>query len=687
MSTATETLAADAKMVPIEGELARRGIHPKGKTERCGPCPKCGGDDRFSINTQKGVWNCRNCSKGGDVIALVQHLDGVDFITACETLTGKRRANGHANGHTHNAPPPKPVEVEWHEYPDEHGVVRFAVKRIEYQNADGSFVLKDGKRQKTFRQMRPDPDRPGQWINNLESVDTAIPYRLPELLKAVDRGEPIVIVEGERKADLLWSWGIAATTNAMGAGKWTPAHSKYLNGADVLIPPDNDEPGRQHAESVAASLQDIAHNVRILDLPGLGPKGDIVDWADRGGDRQQLNELIAKARHWRPKEEHYEPDADGRAQFTEAARPLTHFEDFNKVLELDWIVRGLFARGHNSYLFGPPGGGKSAMLGSVATYLGAGAPAWHGFKIKQPCAAVYFALERAQLVQKRVWAESEREGFGKIPLAVSAGIIGLMDPQCVKTIVGTILRAEDDLGKEVSFVVLDTFGKAIAAGGGDENQARDQNLAWGHIRMVHEVMARWHGIHIAAIGHTGKDESRGARGSNAADGDNDISLQIRDEKHTKSVTIHKANEMPTGPLMQFRMEPRNTGRVDEDGEPIEVWIVAPDEIVATSPTQRQTKGQRKFQDAFDETILSVAQRITPRAGMDTVMAVRVSDVRREFYRLYVTGEDGADGADAKRMAFKRTLDGLSDREFGACAIDGTDWIWRVNHQPAGSRKG
>jgi len=29
--------------VPIEDELARRGIHLRGKIERAGPCPVCGG--------------------------------------------------------------------------------------------------------------------------------------------------------------------------------------------------------------------------------------------------------------------------------------------------------------------------------------------------------------------------------------------------------------------------------------------------------------------------------------------------------------------------------------------------------------------------------------------------------------------------------------------------------------------
>lgn len=80
---------ARARAVPIDYELERRGIRLHGKIERTGPCPKCGGDDRFSINTMKGVWNCRGCEVGGDVIALVQHLDGTNFRTACMTLAGK----------------------------------------------------------------------------------------------------------------------------------------------------------------------------------------------------------------------------------------------------------------------------------------------------------------------------------------------------------------------------------------------------------------------------------------------------------------------------------------------------------------------------------------------------------------------------------------------------------------------
>jgi hypothetical protein len=89
-----------ARSVPIENVLAERGIKLRGKVDQVGPCPVCAGRDRFGVNIRKQLWNCRGCSKGGDVIALIQHLDSVDFREAVEQLTGERadeprKQNGH----------------------------------------------------------------------------------------------------------------------------------------------------------------------------------------------------------------------------------------------------------------------------------------------------------------------------------------------------------------------------------------------------------------------------------------------------------------------------------------------------------------------------------------------------------------------------------------------------------------
>ena len=49
----------------------------RGGKELTGPCPDCGGDDRFVVTSiaKKKVFRCRGCGKSGDVIALVEFLE------------------------------------------------------------------------------------------------------------------------------------------------------------------------------------------------------------------------------------------------------------------------------------------------------------------------------------------------------------------------------------------------------------------------------------------------------------------------------------------------------------------------------------------------------------------------------------------------------------------------------------
>jgi Protein of unknown function (DUF3631)/CHC2 zinc finger len=310
-SAAFDHWAAKARAVKIEAVLERRNIKLRGGVERCGPCPKCGGEDRFSVNISKQVWNCRGCDKGGDVVGLVEHLDGCDFIVACTTLTGEPlpKPNGKDRGTA-----PKKVTAATFEYSDESGAIAYVVERIEYRKADGTFILtKDGKRKKTFSQRRPDPDRPGEWLWDVEGV-TRVPYNLPALIEAVAMERVVYVVEGEGKVNALAELGVVATCNAGGAGKWEAGFSSYLRGASVVLVPDNDEPGFRHINDVGTSLVGIAARTYVLILPELGPKGDIKDWIAAGGRREQLDALVEAAPDWAPPPEEAPPTDENKAK-------------------------------------------------------------------------------------------------------------------------------------------------------------------------------------------------------------------------------------------------------------------------------------------------------------------------------------------------------------------------------------
>jgi putative DNA primase/helicase len=139
---------------------------------------------------------------------------------------------------------------------------------------------------KAFRQRRPDPERPGEWIWKMKGVEL-VPYRLDEVAAFARMGQSsVVVTEGEKDADRLWDEAIPATTNVGGAGKWTTAYSAMLKDAgvtEIFSPPDNDEPGRAHAAQVIASCREAGIVARLLALDGLGEHEDVSDFLDRFG--------------------------------------------------------------------------------------------------------------------------------------------------------------------------------------------------------------------------------------------------------------------------------------------------------------------------------------------------------------------------------------------------------------------
>lgn len=90
-----------------------------------------------------------------------------------------------------------------------------------------------------------------------------LPYRLPELL-AADPAAPVVIVGGEKDADRLASLGFVATTNSEDAGKFRTELAPHFAGRRVVIIPDNDKPGAEHAADVEPSRAIALISLRML---------------------------------------------------------------------------------------------------------------------------------------------------------------------------------------------------------------------------------------------------------------------------------------------------------------------------------------------------------------------------------------------------------------------------------------
>lgn len=149
---------------------------------------------------------------------------------------------------------------------------------------------------KQFRQRRPEGTG---WSWKLGDVRRVL-YRLPEVLASEPDESVVYVVEGEKDANALVALGFVATSNAGGAGKWRREYSESLRGREVVILPDNDEPGRAHAAAAAKSLHGVALRVRVVQLPGLPEKGDVSDWLGSGHGAAELQRLVSEAPEWTP---------------------------------------------------------------------------------------------------------------------------------------------------------------------------------------------------------------------------------------------------------------------------------------------------------------------------------------------------------------------------------------------------
>jgi len=343
---------------------------------------------------------------------------------------------------------PKGRIVATYDYTDDNGALLYQVLRLE---------------PKSFRQRRPDGN--GGYIWSLDGV-RRIPYRWPELLKFPDA--TVFIPEGEGKADRLAALGHCATCVA--AGKWTDDCIQALAGRDCIILQDLDakrggEPGRTKALTAARTLYGVAKSIRVVLLPGLNAEiNDISNWLDVDPrNAETLVDICFDVPPWEPsaaESKTSDGHEDKQEQRRSSAITLSYFSDLKEATPKLWLIKNVIARGETSGWIGPPGAGKSALLGDLCIH-GASSACWRGYPIKQQFGALYFALERADLVKRRFIAQRLRDNLSiSLPIAVAGQVIDLMDRSCVRDILDAIKRAEDQFSREIGLVAIDTSRRA-----------------------------------------------------------------------------------------------------------------------------------------------------------------------------------------------------------------------------------
>ena len=224
----------------------------------------------FSVNLQTGRWaDFASGDKGGDLISLVAFVRGTTQGEAALEITGHRQTARNGSPVKSIMHPTRGKPSQTWSYHDRTGNPVGYACRFEESNG-GKVVLPF-----SFIENR------WQWKAMPEPRPL---YRLPDLLKHSKK--PVLVVEGEKAADAAQKLFPEATVTTWSGGSkaaaktdWTP-----LQGRNLLLWPDADEPGVEAMQQVKAALLKLpSARVYLPALPDGLPKGfDAADIAPLG---------------------------------------------------------------------------------------------------------------------------------------------------------------------------------------------------------------------------------------------------------------------------------------------------------------------------------------------------------------------------------------------------------------------
>jgi hypothetical protein len=508
-------------------------------------------------------------------------------------------------------------------YTDEDGVIRYQVAREE--SARGN---------KRFKQF----DAAGVPGIKGKGIDP-LPYRLHEIAARPD--EPVHILEGEKCCEaLIAEAGVLATTNSGGGGQWSEIHSMRLSGRTCYVYEDNDAKGRAHARKVIDSLRQFNCTVYLIHFREFGEKFDVADYLkthvkEELGERAEYVEEAAFGTEY----DAVFDDDDGIPLSYE----LLSISDLYAMPPAKWLIDGVIAERELTVLYAPPGEGKTFLALDFALHVAAGRD-WNEHTVN-PGRVLYIAGEGVSGLPARVkaWhAHNEYEpvdNFWILPQTVE-----MVDPASMFRLSNTIR----EMG-EFDLIVIDTVARALA--GAEENSATEMGKFIGACGKLQSE----HNASVLGIHHSGKDVSRGMRGSSSLLGAVNTSMSCKrvDDNQIK-LTFEKQKDIELAEPISLDMVQVQVGDgvIGQSSIALELASV----IAEEKHKYQLTTNERLTLKALRNAVYLVGKSPKSDRVEGMAMVVGLKDWREEAKNLMDTGKR------SWLTSFSRSVSRLVERE-------------------------
>ena len=234
---------------------------------------------------------------------------------------------------------------------------------------------------------------------------------------------------------------------------------------------------------------------------------------------------------------------------------------------LTWHVKGVLPKAELAVVFGASGSGKSFFVFDIVAAIATGT-IWQGRKTTKG-RAVFVLAEGATGFRNRLQAYTKMHAgsFPGVHIIDSApNLLGEQDH--------LLLAQQIEVSGGADLIVIDTL--AAASPGADENAAKDMGKVIEHCKRLYNAT----GATILLIHHSGKDESKGARGWSGLRAAADAEIEVNRNGDYRTATVTKLKDGEDGAKFAFKLVPVEIG-LDADGDPVNSCIVESLAVVTT----------------------------------------------------------------------------------------------------------
>ncbi len=339
-----------------------------------------------------------------------------------------------------------------------------------------------------------------------------------------------------------------------------------------------------------------------------------------------------------------------------------------------WLIPGLMPSSGLHVLYGAPGSGKSFVGLHAALHVACGRR-WAGREVRKG-AVVYIAAEGGLNFRKRVLAAKtaldipDTAPFALITQAPNLGGKG----HSTEDLIADIRRQTRILGSTPSLIVLDTLARSIT----DLRESDAQDIM-EFVTNAARISNAFDDALVMPIHHTGKDESKGMRGSSALHGAADAEWLVTRDFATgaRHLSVEKMKDGPDGARIRFALRDHALG-VDLAGAAMGTCVAEVFDAEAAPKVARQKSGPSQT-----DAVLFTLRALVAAEGKPAPEGSQVPEGRKVIPRdrlRKVFGE--AYMPDAKPTAVTTAVGRAIDTLREARKADGDDRLWLVDEAAA-----